>query len=72
MQLRRHSMASEPSTFLKNAWYVAAWADEVEEGRMLCRQLLDEYYVFFRDAGAVHARRVLAEKIKQEQTAAAA
>jgi vanillate O-demethylase monooxygenase subunit len=35
-------------TFLKNAWYVAGFADEVVRGKMLARRLLDEPVVFFR------------------------
>lgn len=38
------------SNYLKNAWFLGAWAKEVSVGKMLRRQLLDEYYVLFRDA----------------------
>ena len=36
-------------TFLKNAWYVAAWSTEVEVGKLLSRRLLDEPVVIYRD-----------------------
>ncbi|HSV45599.1 MAG TPA: aromatic ring-hydroxylating dioxygenase subunit alpha, partial [Ramlibacter sp.] len=42
--------------YLRNVWYVAAWADEVAAGQLLARRLLDEPVVLFRDAaGAPHA-----------------
>lgn len=37
--------------FLRNSWYVAAWDDEVQPGRMLHRRILDEPVLLFRDAG---------------------
>ena len=37
------------STFINNAWYVAAWAEEVAE-RPLARRIFDEPIVLFRDA----------------------
>ncbi|WP_085316723.1 aromatic ring-hydroxylating dioxygenase subunit alpha [Derxia lacustris] len=41
---------------LRNAWYVAGWAGELEGETLLARQLLGEPVVMFRDAaGAVHA-----------------
>jgi len=36
--------------FLRNTWYVAAWADDVEPGRLVAKRLLDEPIVLFRDA----------------------
>lgn len=36
-------------SFLRNTWYVAAWADEVRAGAMLSRRFLDELVVLFRD-----------------------
>jgi phenylpropionate dioxygenase-like ring-hydroxylating dioxygenase large terminal subunit len=36
------------SVFLKNAWYVAAWAEEVTAGKFLPRRLLDHPVVLFR------------------------
>lgn len=42
--------------FLRNAWYMAAWADEVAQGRPLARKLLDEPVLLYRDeAGCIHA-----------------
>ena len=35
--------------FLRNAWYVAGWSDELSAGRLLSRTLLDEPVVLFRD-----------------------
>lgn len=47
-------------TYLRNAWYVAGFADEVKPGAMLARTLLDEQLVFFRGpdgtVAAVHDR----------------
>ncbi|HLU19233.1 MAG TPA: aromatic ring-hydroxylating dioxygenase subunit alpha [Pusillimonas sp.] len=34
--------------FLENAWYMAAWADEIKPGEMLHRKLLNRPIVFFR------------------------
>ncbi|WP_188062754.1 aromatic ring-hydroxylating dioxygenase subunit alpha [Sphingobium sp. KCTC 72723] len=42
--------------YLENAWYVAGWDDEVPQGGLLSRRLLDKPILFFRDeAGAVKA-----------------
>lgn len=42
--------------FLKNAWYQAAWAHELQQETLLSRRLLDEPLVLFRDsAGVSHA-----------------
>ncbi len=35
--------------FLRNAWYIAAWANEVAAGQLLGRKLLNEAVVLFRD-----------------------
>src|SRR5271167_4773848 len=47
------------TTYLKNTWYVAAWAAEVGD-TLLARQFLDEPIVMFRDqagrAVALHDR----------------
>jgi vanillate O-demethylase monooxygenase subunit len=40
--------------FIKNAWYVAAWADEVRE-TPLGRRICDEPVVIYRDAGGTAA-----------------
>ncbi|MBB5708697.1 aromatic ring-hydroxylating dioxygenase subunit alpha [Sphingopyxis panaciterrulae] len=36
-------------SYLSNCWYMAAWADEVENGGLLARKLLDQPIVLFRD-----------------------
>ena len=36
-------------SYLKNTWYVAAWADQISQGELVRRQILGEYIVFFRD-----------------------
>jgi phenylpropionate dioxygenase-like ring-hydroxylating dioxygenase large terminal subunit len=41
--------------FLKNAWYQAGWSDELHEGCLLARRILDQPVVLFRVAGHVHA-----------------
>jgi vanillate O-demethylase monooxygenase subunit len=44
--------------FLRNAWYVAAWSDEVEAGALFHRRILNEEILLVRDAGGVaHALR---------------
>lgn len=43
-------------SFLQNAWYVAAWGEEVKKGQVLAREILDTPIVLFRDeAGEVNA-----------------
>lgn len=42
-------------TFLRNAWYVAAWDDEVPVGKPLARTLLNEPVVLFRTDKGVRA-----------------
>lgn len=37
-------------SFLRNAWYVAAWDEEIKQGEMLHRRLLNEPILMFRDA----------------------
>lgn len=39
--------------YLRRAWYVAGFADELATGQLLARTLLDEPLVFFRDAAGV-------------------
>jgi vanillate O-demethylase monooxygenase subunit len=36
---------------LKNTWYIAAWDDEIEPGRLFHRVLLEQHVLFFRDTG---------------------
>src|SRR6202521_5766240 len=35
-------------TYLRNAWYVAAWSDDLGEGRLLSRTILQEPVVLYR------------------------
>jgi vanillate O-demethylase monooxygenase subunit len=37
-------------SYLRNAWTIATWANELEPGKLLSRTLLDEPLVFYRDA----------------------
>ena len=34
--------------FLRNAWYVAAWSDELGDGKLVARTLMNEPVVLFR------------------------
>lgn len=44
--------------YLRNAWYMAAWASEIGPSGILHRTLLEETVVFFRDEeGGLHALR---------------
>jgi phenylpropionate dioxygenase-like ring-hydroxylating dioxygenase large terminal subunit len=36
--------------FLRNAWYVGAWADELKSGELLARTICGDQIVFWRDA----------------------
>jgi phenylpropionate dioxygenase-like ring-hydroxylating dioxygenase large terminal subunit len=36
--------------FLRNAWYIAAWSEEISDGRLLARKFLGEPVVLYRDA----------------------
>jgi nitrite reductase/ring-hydroxylating ferredoxin subunit len=44
-------------TFLRNTWYMAGWADELDQGGMIARRILDVPVVIYRDPvhGALHA-----------------
>ncbi|HZN31013.1 MAG TPA: Rieske 2Fe-2S domain-containing protein, partial [Xanthobacteraceae bacterium] len=35
-------------TYLRNAWYVAAWSDDLAEGQLLGRTILKEPVVLYR------------------------
>jgi vanillate O-demethylase monooxygenase subunit len=37
-------------TYLRNAWYVAAWTDDLAEGRLLDRTIMQEPIVLYRTA----------------------
>ena len=41
--------------YLRNAWYVAAWSDEVAPGQILARTIMDEPIALFRAAGGAPA-----------------
>ncbi|WDF72530.1 aromatic ring-hydroxylating dioxygenase subunit alpha [Novosphingobium sp. KACC 22771] len=47
-------------SFLHNAWYMAAWADEVEQDKLFSRTILSQPIVFYRDTGG--AVRALADR----------
>lgn len=40
-------------TYLRNCWYIASWAEELEAGKPLARKILDTPVVLFRDEGGV-------------------
>lgn len=52
---RRHSLRAEVSVFVKNCWYVAAWEDEISEGKLYPISIIDDPVVIFRkpDRGLV-------------------
>jgi phenylpropionate dioxygenase-like ring-hydroxylating dioxygenase large terminal subunit len=39
--------------FLRNAWYMAGWSSELDDGRLIARRMLDEPVVVFRDSKGV-------------------
>jgi phenylpropionate dioxygenase-like ring-hydroxylating dioxygenase large terminal subunit len=42
------------SAYIRNAWYMAAWAEELPEGGMLSRRLLDRLWLIYRlSSGAI-------------------
>ena len=40
--------------FVRNAWYIAAWGDEIGD-TPLARRICNEPIVLFRDRGKIHA-----------------
>ncbi|MFZ3339217.1 MAG: Rieske 2Fe-2S domain-containing protein, partial [Xanthobacteraceae bacterium] len=46
--------------FLRNAWYVAAWSDELDDGKLVARMFMNEPVVLFRksngDVAAIEDR----------------
>lgn len=40
-------------SYLRNTWYVAAWNDEIEPGKLFARVILEVPIVFFRDESGV-------------------
>ncbi len=56
-------------SWLRNAWYAAAWSTEIAD-KPFGRTVLGEPIVFWRtDAAAVRTRRVLAKLISDEAEA---
>src|SRR6202171_2017787 len=47
---KRETRRSRPAMFLKNSWYVAAWADELAAGALLGRTILGEPVLLYRGA----------------------
>src|SRR5687767_14377868 len=47
-------------SYLRNAWYVAAWSDDLADGQLVARTILKEPIVLFRkadgNAGALQDR----------------
>jgi phenylpropionate dioxygenase-like ring-hydroxylating dioxygenase large terminal subunit len=41
--------------YLRNAWYVAAWSDEVGDGQLVPRTIMDEPIVLYRKADGAMA-----------------
>jgi phenylpropionate dioxygenase-like ring-hydroxylating dioxygenase large terminal subunit len=44
----RHEQGMVTGRFVRNAWYVAAWGEEVKKGELLARTILGEPVVMFR------------------------
>ena len=42
--------AADGRPYLRNAWYVAGWAREIDDGALLARTIMDEPVVFWRAA----------------------
>ena len=40
-------------SYLLNTWYIAGWADELAQGAMLGRTIVEQPIVFFRDSQGV-------------------
>jgi phenylpropionate dioxygenase-like ring-hydroxylating dioxygenase large terminal subunit len=51
--LNRLSRQEITMSFLRNCWYIAGWADELAEGRLLPRTFLNEQVVMFRDSKGI-------------------
>ena len=57
-QLDIGEMSSDASPrFLRNTWYVAAWAQDVVAGAIFSRRILGESIVLFREAGGAPTGR---------------
>src|ERR1700674_1328648 len=35
-------------SYVRNAWYVAAWSDDIDDGQLLARTIMDEPIVLYR------------------------
>jgi len=59
-ELRESRRKMVSGTFLRNAWYVAAWSDDLADGQLLARTILKEPVVLYRKAdgspAALHDR----------------
>src|ERR1700751_1027966 len=47
-ELRNSKKQMVSGTYLNNAWYVAAWSDELAEGKLLARTIMKEPVVLYR------------------------
>src|SRR4030088_1719243 len=55
-QPSRNNKAMITGTFLRNAWYVAMWSEDVTAGQLVSRTILNETIAIFRKAdGSVAA-----------------
>lgn len=55
-ELRESRKQMVSGTYLRNAWYVAAWSDDLAEGQLLARTIMKEPVVLYRTAdGSVAA-----------------
>jgi phenylpropionate dioxygenase-like ring-hydroxylating dioxygenase large terminal subunit len=52
-------------SFLRNAWYVAAWSSEIESDKLLARRFLNEPVILFREANGAY--RALADRCPHRQ-----
>src|SRR5207245_8233707 len=48
LELRESKKKMISGTYLRNAWYVAAWSDDLADGQLLSRTILKEPIVLFR------------------------
>ena len=59
-ELRNSKKQMMSGTYLRNAWYVAAWSDDLAEGKLLARTIMKEPIVLYRRAdgspAALHDR----------------
>jgi phenylpropionate dioxygenase-like ring-hydroxylating dioxygenase large terminal subunit len=48
IERRARDYCAEAMEYLRNAWYVAAWSEELAAGKLIARTFLDEPVVLFR------------------------